>query len=502
MEAAQQAGGGAAAVAGAGAQVGERVEVRGERLLRERERRLVPRPALERGLGAQRAPRGGCHSAEGDARRAHHAVLEVQREGATHCRDVRVEALRQFPAPDLQPGGGQWHLDRGDDLVGGEVLLHVVEVEVLEGHATLAVRAGEHDPAAERDQRRHRVADWRAVGDVAAQGAGVAHRRRGEALPQLAQFGEGAGERSEGVGEADRGADVQRAVFLPHAAQLGDLAEIKDGAERAESFVDPHADVGAAGQQRRLGMALAQFEQLGERARGEEAFAVVRVVQGGGALQREQLFAQHVAVERQRGAVEHALAGLDDRAVAGAAAQVAGERAADTGRVRPAVLRLAGVVEIPQRHRKAWRAEAALRAVAVDQRLLHRMQRTTGLAAQVFDGEHGLAVERGDEAQAGVDGGQMQRRAFAAQFARHHGARAAVALVAAFLGAGEAARAAQPGEQAGGGGDVSDVDRLAVEQDADGGAIHRRVSGAGAGPTMVARYARGVPRACGHAEMR
>ena len=65
--------------------------------------------------------------------------------------------------------------------------------------------------------------------------------------------------------------------------------------------------------------------------------------------------------------------GVDDRAVAGAAAQVAGDpvvhgRAGDRLAARV-------VEQREQRHDEARRAEAALRAMEVDHRLLHRMQR-------------------------------------------------------------------------------------------------------------------------------
>jgi hypothetical protein len=42
------------------------------------------------------------------------------------------------------------------------------------------------------------------------------------------------------------------------------------------------------------------------------------------------------------------------------------------------------------------------RAVMIDHRLLHRMQRPVG-RAQMLDGHHMRAVERADEADAGVD---------------------------------------------------------------------------------------------------
>jgi hypothetical protein len=99
-------------------------------------------------------------------------------------------------------------------------------------------------------------------------------------------------------------------------------------------------------------------------------------------------------------------------------------------------------VEVIDRHRddEARRAEAALAAVMVDHRALHRMQRAIG-AGQPLDGAHGLAVKLRQEQDAGIE------RARAPRVADHHRAGAAIALVAAFLGAGQAALLAQPVEQ-------------------------------------------------------
>ncbi len=91
------------------------------------------------------------------------------------------------------------------------------------------------------------------------------------------------------------------------------------------------------------------------------------------------------------------------------------------------------LVQRVQRHHEARRAEAALRAMALDQRLLHRVQRAV-LAAHVLDGEQGLAVQRGQELDARVDGLQPDA-AIGLQFAEHHRACTAIALRAPFFGA-------------------------------------------------------------------
>ena len=124
-----------------------------------------------------------------------------------------------------------------------------------------------------------------------------------------------------------------------------------------------------------------------------------------------------------------------DRLIAGAAAEIALQRLLDgrdrrLGRAHPQRI---------ERHHEARRAEAALRAVEVDHRLLHRMQ-LAGFAAQMLDRHDMAAVERAEEADAGVDA--LIDELAAGELADQHGAGAAIALRAAFLGAAQ--RTAQP----------------------------------------------------------
>src|SRR6185369_7348528 len=77
---------------------------------------------------------------------------------------------------------------------------------------------------------------------------------------------------------------------------------------------------------------------------------------------------------------------VDDRAIAGAAAEIARERIVDRRAAGHAL-----VMEREQRHHDAGRAEAALRSMVIDHRLLHRMQRAVG-AAQILDRDKLLAV--------------------------------------------------------------------------------------------------------------
>ena len=209
------------------------------------------------------------------------------------------------------------------------------------------------------------------------------------------------------------------------------MAEIDDVADLAQLLGDPQADVGGAGQQQRLGMLGAHLRQFVERARGEEGLAAGAVGGHGVALQGGQLGGQGGAVEFDARQFAHAAGGVDDRPIAGAAAQVARQGVVDLAAAR--LLAVLFQVHAPQGHDEAGRAEAALGTVAFDHRLLHRMQGAVGLL-QVFDREQRLAVESGSELDAGIDGLQRERAIF--ERADDDRAGAAVAFGAAFLGAG------------------------------------------------------------------
>jgi len=85
--------------------------------------------------------------------------------------------------------------------------------------------------------------------------------------------------------------------------------------------------------------------------------------------------------------------------------------------------------------------------------------------------EQRLAVQHGQELDAGVH--RLQRQAaLPVQHAQHHGAGAAVAFVAAFLGAAATRVFAQPLQHAAGGRGVVDFHQRAAVEKAHGAGIH------------------------------
>ena len=188
-------------------------------------------------------------------------------------------------------------------------------------------------------------------------------------------------------------------------------------------------------------------------------------------------------VQAHGGQSEHALAGVEDRPVAGAAAQIARELVGELlARGRRACGAVA-LVATRQRHHEARGAETALRTMAIDHRLLRRVQRST-LALrqrlQVLHRQQRPAVERGQELDAGVDRAQAQpanlrgagrRRTdgigLARQLGHDHRAGAAIALGAAFLAAAAMRVLAQPVEHGVRGGGALHRHQCAAVEEAD-----------------------------------
>ena len=124
--------------------------------------------------------------------------------------------------------------------------------------------------------------------------------------------------------------------------------------------------------------------------------------------------------------------GFGDAGIGAAAAEVAAHAFADAIGI---VAGLAFVDEADRAHDLARRAEAALEAVMGDEGGLHRMEQVA--LGETFDGDDLSAVEAGGERQARIDAPAVDQ----------HRAGAALAAVAALLGAGEIEPLAQQVEQ-------------------------------------------------------
>ncbi|MNF81265.1 hypothetical protein D3C84_635290 [compost metagenome] len=209
------------------------------------------------------------------------------------------------------------------------------------------------------------------------------------------------------------------------------MADIDHHRQFAVELGDLQGQVGAAGQQAGLRVGHIEVGQVGDGQRHQAA--LVAAVQLGGLARGDGL---ELGNGLGFGSVELVrlllaaglLGGVDDRAVAGAAAQVAGQGFHGLALVVAAAVLLQG----EQRHDEAWGAEAALGAMAIHHGLLHRMQ--LALVLEIFHGDQLLAVQGRDEGQAGVEGAIAD--AVALQLADDHGAGTAIARGATFFGTG------------------------------------------------------------------
>ena len=279
-----------------------------------------------------------------------------------------------------------------DELARSERRLLIGEIEAVERNFACVLALAQHERCAHHDQRRHRIADRRAVGDVAAERAGIADRRRRETPVELRELRMARDQRFVGIGEIGRGADLEAGLGFADFLQFGDVAGIDDRRQILVLLGDPEPDVGAARQQPRIGVLFAQRSEVlqrhgsverrlamphdervapGDRAQPLDHFALALRNLAIGARRERAIHPVLVPVFAVAAVLVHLHARVDDRPVARAAAQIAGQRVADLGARR----RLARLVQREERHDEARRAEAALRAVAVDEGLLDRMQR-------------------------------------------------------------------------------------------------------------------------------
>jgi hypothetical protein len=163
--------------------------------------------------------------------------------------------------------------------------------------------------------------------------------------------------------------------------------------------------------------------------------------------------------DRCRRVIVHASTGFEDRAIAGATAEVAGDGFAHSGLAAAPAL-----IEAGEGHDEARRAEAALRAMAFHHGGLHRVSSAPGLTAaivarQPLDGKHLLTGDTAEERDTAVDDLWCL-----AGLGHQYRAGTAVAGSAALLGTAEPRLRAQETQQCLRGRAVPDCHRFAVDR--------------------------------------
>ena len=328
-----------------------------------------------------------------------------------------IEPFRQFVDP--QRWGADRDGNRLDKLAGLAVLAAIVEEEILQRQATAHRPPAQMQGRPHGDQGRRAIADGRAIGDIAADGGRVADLQAGIAAQH---FGKGRvqGEHGlqQGLNRHPR-ADPQGVALRVDALEIGQLAKEGGFRQIAQLFGDPQAHIRGPGDQGSVG--------VGGIPVGKRVKVAWAEMSGGRLPPGPRGYLRHVEgiglhPVRHRGGLS-SLGGADDWGVAGAAAEVACKH-------RVMVLT---ALQLAHRHRdaKARRAEPALAAVMGDHGGLHRVVFAFG-AAEPLNRADGFAIQLRQKQDAGV------QRAGAAVIGHHHGASAAIALIAALFGAAKA----------------------------------------------------------------
>ncbi len=225
-------------------------------------------------------------------------------------------------------------------------------------------------------------------------------------------------------------------AFL-YLAKRRDLGGVDQGREVAQALGVLQHQVRATGDQRGIRALGAQRQQGLQGDRPIETPGVSLVIRGGVVR-----FRCAIASVLQAGwpefALQQTVSGLADRAITGAATQIAAQCMVDHGVALPGIDHFALIdlaLMTGMQHRKAHGdargAEATLAGVCADQCLLHRREgwRLAGIR-QTLDGDQVTAGQLVGGHQAGVGGAHIVARPL-----QGNGAGAAVAGGTAFLGA-------------------------------------------------------------------
>ena len=343
------------------------------------------------------------------------------------------------------------HQQRRDEFTGLAVLHAIVDEEILERHSPVRGHTRQFHIGRQRDQHRRQVADRRAVRDIATHGSARADLKRAEAAHHLGEVGAALGQRLQRRLMRHRRSNAPMRALPDHITETLDPACPDHVRHMAVLLGHPQPHIGRPGNDGCIpGGGIFTGEFLSRGRRDEPARAVTDrhcIVMRD--LVHEGGLAFAAAAFKRRWYVAGFQIGrrVDNRPVAGAAAQIACKGGVDPGLVQP----LAVAPGSKHRHHKTRGAEAALRAVPVHHHLLAGMQlrRIIAFRHDAFDGGNRGPLEHAHELDAGIyrmpahgPGGGIAPR-------DDHGAGPAIPLGAAFLGPGQAAALAQPVEQRG-----------------------------------------------------
>ena len=163
----------------------------------------------QRPLGRRRALGRRRHAAVSNARADDASAFDIDTRSEHDGRNILVEPFRDLEGPIVLAFAKSWSGDREHELSGRTVLFAVGKKEVLEGQGPGRRALAQHDSSAKRDQRGRQIADRRAVGDIAADGAADADLNRAEPAHHFAEIGMDLGKQRRGVRERQGCAETE-----------------------------------------------------------------------------------------------------------------------------------------------------------------------------------------------------------------------------------------------------------------------------------------------------
>ena len=419
------------------------------------------RQSDERGLGGLRAHRRGRDAAEGEARVADGATLVgAHEEGTRDDGDVHLAALAHLEAvaANAQPvRGAIGDADGHHHLVGLHRGLAVAQEEVRERDDAPPAHRGELHRRVEGHQHRGEVADGRGRDQVARERRAVAHLPRRKHRQHLTEGRQPRAEPLFDLGEGGRAADADDPVAELDGVEFSNRLGRDQVGEGPRLLVELDAHLGGARDQHRVGEGRPQREQLVDGLGPVEALALPPS-EGERRQRRQGVVQPEVEAVALVALLQRVVHRVADGPIPGASTQVAAELVG-----HPVGLVAVGpVVALEHGHHDARGAVAALRAVAVGHRCLHRVRPPL---REPLDGEQLAPVDHRKHRDAAAE---RAPRGVAVRVAVAHRQRAgaAVPLGAALLRAGGAV-GAEPVEERGLGRCPGHGHRFAVEREAD-----------------------------------
>ena len=188
-------------------------------------------------------------------------------ENRTDRRNVLIKTFAELVTAQQQSIVSHWNQDGLDELARLQRIFHVVEIQILERYFALQLTPTQAQASTHRNQRGHRVANRRAVGDITDQSAGVTHRYRGEAPKHFSELGVVPDDFIKRIGQGYRSPDFYGAGINLYLFEVADVTKIDQARQFAQLLGDPQADVGTSGKNIRLRILQIEFSQFVDRSR-------------------------------------------------------------------------------------------------------------------------------------------------------------------------------------------------------------------------------------------